>query len=157
VVGDIPRFQSVALPTRLPVVLSGALLLLVRHQRHIGDSFPTPAFLPHLAHQIHCVSYLDGRTLAPAFFPSCFYRACFLSWSSVGGTELFWEERFSAYPKHRSTLQSASAALEFDVVFLKQTLLNRICCCCLSNQSPISSTVFAILQDGSDSQWLSRQ
>jgi len=53
--------------------------------------------------------------LWPPFLLALAFIALFLSWSSVG-TELFWEERFSAYPKHRSTLQSASAAPKFDVV-----------------------------------------
>jgi len=106
VVGDIPDFNRLLyqLP---PVVLSGRSFTGSTSAPHWGQFSNSSS--PHLVTQIHCVSYL--MSLWPLLFPLlalAFIALAFLSYSQLEGTELFWEERFSAYPAS-STLQSASA------------------------------------------------
>jgi len=66
VVGDIPDFNRLLYQLGYLLYFLGRSFYWFDISATLG-SFPTPAFLPHLAHQIHCVSYLDGRTLAPLF------------------------------------------------------------------------------------------
>jgi len=111
VVGDIPDFNRLLYQLGYLLYFLGRSFYWFDISATLGTVFQLQLFYLWLA-PIHCVSYLDGRTLAPAFsflrllLSRLLFELVF-SWR----TELFWEERFQSL----SSLQSASAAL--DVVF----------------------------------------
>jgi len=116
VVGDIPDFGLLYQLGYLLYFLGRSFYwfdISATWGQFSNSSFSTSSGSPNPLRVLPGWSYFG-----PRFFPflrlllSRLLFELVFSWR----TELFWEERFSAYPKHRSTLQSASAA-QGDVVF----------------------------------------
>jgi len=152
VVGDIPSFNRLLYQLGYLLYFLGRSFYWFDISATLGQfsnsSFSTSSGSPNP------LRVLPGWSYWPHFFPFLLLSRLLFELVFSWRTELFWEERFSAY---QSIGQLFCFCCSGMTLFPQADVAESQFVAVLQQPVSISSTIRHPLQDGSDSQWLSRQ